>query len=111
MIKIRRLKFCSNYKGITIHQRNLQVLMTEVYKIVKGELLPIIRHISLLRTKNTVRYGSETTCYRTPRLWPNTPKKGWKVKMDGAPVLLHCPKTCCKLSFSGFLPLTVPYWN
>ena len=24
--------------------------------------------------------------------------------MDEAPVLLFCPKPCCKLSFSGFLP-------
>ena len=31
--------------------------------------------------------------------------------MDGAPVLLFCPKPCCKLPFSGFLPSTVPYWN
>ena len=31
--------------------------------------------------------------------------------MDGAPVLLFCPKPCCKLSFSGFLHSTVPYWN
>ena len=31
--------------------------------------------------------------------------------MDGVPVLLYCPKPCSKLSFSGFLPSAVSYWN
>ena len=30
--------------------------------------------------------------------------------MDDVPVLLYCPKPCCKLLFSD-LPSTVPYWN
>ena len=31
--------------------------------------------------------------------------------MDDVPVLFYCPKPCCKLSFSGFLPSTVLCWN
>ena len=31
--------------------------------------------------------------------------------MDFALVLLYCPKPCCELSFSGFSPSAVPYWN
>ena len=31
--------------------------------------------------------------------------------MAGASVLLFCPKPCCRLSFSGFLFLTIPNLN
>ena len=31
--------------------------------------------------------------------------------MNGAPVLLYCPKPCCKSPFNGFLPSAVPCWN
>ena len=62
----------------SIHQRNLQVLMTEIYKIVNG----IASSISLLRNqhnvrnfqelltekRNTVNYGLETVTYRAPSL-------------------------------------------
>ena len=60
---------------LTIHQRNLQVLMTEVYNIVNGVAPPImnslfefrsneynIRNFQVLSTdfKRTVNYGIET---------------------------------------------------
>ena len=63
---------------ITIHQRNLQVLMTEVYKIIKGiapsimnSLFPFrcntqhIRNLQEMFTENrkTVKYGTETVTY------------------------------------------------
>ena len=71
---------------ITIHQRNLQVLMTEVYTIVNGITSPImdslfqfryntsnIRNFQELYTGNrkTVRYGTEIVTYRAPFLWAN----------------------------------------
>ena len=34
-----------NNKDITVHQRNLQILMTEVYKIVKGEAPAITKNL------------------------------------------------------------------
>ena len=34
-----------NNKDITVHQRNLQILMTEAYKIVKGEALAIMKNV------------------------------------------------------------------
>ena len=73
-----------NNKDITIHQRNSQILMTEVYKIVKEEASAIMKDLFIFRenihdirnfqiianeNKNTVRYGLETVCYRTPYLW------------------------------------------
>ena len=35
--------------------------------------------------------------------------KLYHMQMYGTPVLLYCPKPCCKLSFDGFLPSTVPF--
>ena len=70
----------------TIHQKNLQVLMTEVYKIVNGIVPPImnllfnfranihnIRNFQEIFTENrkTVKYGIETVTYRAPFLWAN----------------------------------------
>ena len=70
----------------TIHQKNLQVLMTEVYKIVNDIAPPImnslfnfhanihnIRNLLEIFTENrkTVRYGIETVTYRAPFLWAN----------------------------------------
>ena len=71
---------------ISIHQMNLQVLMTEVYKIVNSIAPPImnslfqfryntnsIRNFQEIYTENrkTVTYGTETVTYRTPFLWAN----------------------------------------
>ena len=69
----------------SIHQRNLQVLMTEIYKIVNGIGPPIMnsrftfrlhqhnlrRNFQELSTekRNTVNYGLETVTYRAPVLW------------------------------------------
>ena len=77
-----------NDNDMTIHQRNLQVLMTEVYKIVNGYAPPIMQNLFLFRenvhnirnfqdianeNKHTVRYGLETVSYRTPLLWAKLP--------------------------------------
>ena len=34
-----------NINDITVHQKNLQILMTEVYKIIKGEAPAIMKNI------------------------------------------------------------------
>ena len=73
-----------NNKDITVHQRNLQNLMTEVYKIVKVEAPAIMKNSLIFRknshsirsfqtianeNKTTVGYELETISYRTPYLW------------------------------------------
>ena len=75
---------------ITIHQRNLEVLMTEVYKIVNSIAPPImnslfqfrcntnkIRNFQEIHTENrkTDRYGTETVKYRVSFLWANLQTK------------------------------------
>ena len=74
---------------ITTHQRNLQVLMVEVFKIINGFAPPIMEDFFLLHekthnvrnfqilsfeSKKTVRYSLETVKYRTSLLWANLPK-------------------------------------
>ena len=74
---------------IATHQRNLQVLMVEVFKIINGFAAPImedffsflenthnIRNFQIIsnETKKPVRYGLETVKYRTPLLWANLPE-------------------------------------
>ena len=70
----------SNHNEITIHQKNLQVLMTEIYKIInhiappKSSLFEIRENTHNTRfsqvlsneSRRTVNYGLETICYRTP---------------------------------------------
>ena len=71
-------------QDFSIHQRNLQVLMTEIYKIVNGIAPPIMNslfkfHLNqhnlrnsqelLTEKRNTVNYGLETITYRAPIIW------------------------------------------
>ena len=78
----------SNHNEITIQHRNLQVLMTEIYKIINHVAPPIRSSLFEIRentlntiyfqvlsneSRRTVNYGLETICYRTPFLWANLP--------------------------------------
>ena len=71
----------SNHNETTIHQRNLQVLMTEIYKIINhiapaimlfeiGENTHTTRYFQVLsnESRRTINYGLETICYRAPFL-------------------------------------------
>ena len=76
--------------NFSIHQRNLQVLMTEIYKIVNGIVPPRMNSLFTFRLKqhnlrnfqkpltekrNTVNYGLETITYRVPVLWSKLPSE------------------------------------
>ena len=78
----------SNHNEITIHQRNLQVLMTEIYKIINHIAPPIMpslfethenthnaRYFQALsnESRRTVNNGLETICYIATFLRPNLP--------------------------------------
>ena len=50
----------NKYKEITIHQKNLQVLMAETYKIINGISPPIMENFYILRENtNNVRNFKE----------------------------------------------------
>ena len=72
----------------SIHPRNLQVLMTEIYKIVDGITPPImnslftlisdnLRNFQELSTekRNNVNYGLETVTYRASIIWAKLPSE------------------------------------
>ena len=75
---------------MTIHQRNIQILMTEIFKTVNDLGPPIMNELLEARNnmynvrnfqefvtkkKNTVRYGTETLDYRAPQLWSLLPEE------------------------------------
>ena len=78
----------SNRNEITIHYRNLQVLMTQIYKIINHIAPPIMSSLFEIRenthntgyfqvlsneSRRTVNYGLETICCRAPFLSANLP--------------------------------------
>ena len=75
---------------ITTHQRNVQVLMVEVIKMINGFAPPIIKDLFLFREnthniqnfemisndlKKTVTHGLETVKYKALLLWANLLEK------------------------------------
>ena len=103
---------------VTIHQRNIQVLMLEVFKI-KYELAPPIMNSTLIRreniynlrnfqefeteTKRTVNYGVESFSYRSPQLWAMLPAELKEINLlDQFKreirkwTCLNCPCRLCK---------------
>ena len=80
----------SKDKSVPVHQRNLQILATEMYKILNG-LSPYIIH-DIYETKSnyyntsnapkfssrnikTIRYGLQTISYMAPKMWNLVPKE------------------------------------
>ena len=73
---------------VSIHNRNIQTLMIEIYKIVNNICPPIMKTLFNFRQNNhnirnfqeiennrvrTVQYGLETVLYRGPQLWSLLP--------------------------------------
>jgi len=106
-------------KSVSIHQRNLQVLATEIFKTKKG-LNPVImneifkfteplynlRETSSLERTNvkTVRYGTETLSWLGPKIWKLLPDEfkncesleSFKAKISNWETL-KCPCRLCKI--------------
>ena len=77
-------------KSVTVHQRNLQTLASEMYKILNGLSQDIMQDIFEIKsnyynTRNapafssrnikTVRYGLQTISYMAPKIWDLAPKE------------------------------------
>ena len=75
-----------NHSEIIIHLRNLQILMTAIYEIIKYTAPPIMsslfemrdnkhnaRHFQVFsnESRRIVKYGLEILCYKAPFLWQN----------------------------------------
>ena len=78
--------------AVTVHQRNLQVLPTEVYQVKMGlapqlvkEPFPLSTHAYKLRSTyefklenvKTVHYGTESLSFLGPKIWEISP---WETK-------------------------------
>ena len=77
-------------KETSVHQRNLQFLMTEIYKIKNNYAPPIMHHLFQFhgntfslrnfreiatRNKKTSNYELETASFRSPFLWAKLPSQ------------------------------------
>ena len=75
-------------RSVSIHHKNIQLLTTEVFKVMNNTCPPIMKKIFDFRENRysirkfqemrqqkvkTVRYGLETALYRAPQLWSLVP--------------------------------------
>ena len=78
------LELLQSNRSVSIHQKNIQTLTMEVFKVVNNVFPPIIKTFLDFRKNRynikkfqemrqqkvrTVRYGLETASYCTPQLW------------------------------------------
>ena len=88
MIRHQTLPSPCRKNAIAVHQRNLQVLATEVYEVKIGldpqvvkELFPLSTHAYNLRSTyefklenvKTVHYGTESLSFLGPKVWELVP--------------------------------------
>ena len=73
---------------VTVHERNIQILDVELFKIVNGDAPDILKEVfplkdskryplrSIFKTRNvrTVNYGTETLSFIGPKIWEIVPK-------------------------------------
>ena len=103
-----------------IHQKNLQALITEIYKIVNGVSSPImnslfefrsnkydIRNFQVLSSnfRRPVNYGIETITYRAPSLWV---KLSSKYKLAASPEEFKVKMKKWKCDMSQLIMLKIP---
>ena len=107
-------------KETSVHLRNLQFLMTEIYKIKNNYAPPIMHHLFQFRentvnlknsreiaahNKKTSNYGLETVSYGAPFLWAKLPSahknstslSKFKTKINNWKGDEICPCRLCKV--------------
>ena len=104
----------------SIHQRNLQKLMIELYKIIHQVAPPIINPLFVFRenahnmlnyqilsnnVRKTVRYGLETILYRSPFLWASLPQE-YKLQRSLRPLKEKLDSGMVKFVYVGFVRFT-----
>ena len=101
--------------SFTIHERNIQTLAVELYKVVNRTSPKLMSHVFPLKnsdkycsenpfmTRNvrTVRYGTETLAHLGPKIWaiiPNDIKEANSLKIFKSRIKLWNPSKCpCRL--------------
>ena len=117
---------------VTIHHKNIQTLLTEVYKNLNGLSPPIM--LDLFKTRHniynlrnhreicndirkTVRYGTETVTYKSAQLWELLPceikrcstLENFKERIKSW-IPDKCPCRLCKTFITnlGFIDIQIP---
>ena len=100
-----------NFESVTIHQRNLQYLLIEIYKVKKGISPTIIIEIFELRSgvhlpsrnSRTVFFGTESIMNLGAKLWnmvPENTKSSESLNVFKSKIKYwtpnHCPCRICK---------------
>ena len=97
--------------SVSIHDRNIQALTIELYKIVNGISLEIMKYVFQLKGKymycsgfpfktrniRTTKYGKETLSHLGPKIWDQIPEdiKGEKsLKSFKDKIKLWIPNKC-----------------
>ena len=109
-------------KSVTIHERNIQVVAIELYKVINGIAPDISKEIFQLKssslynscfpfkTRNvhTTLYGTETLMYLAPKIWsilPNHLKEIKTLKLFKRRIKewrpANCPCKLCKIYIKG----------
>ena len=101
--------------SFTIHERNIQTLAIELYKVINkispqlmSEVFPLktsVKYFSdnpfMTRNVRTVRYGTETLAHLAPKIWviiPKDIKESRSLKLFKRRIKLWKPVECpCKL--------------
>ena len=104
-----------NYNSFTIHERNIQILGIELYKILNGlspEIMKMVFPIKdskkysssnmfITRNVHTVKYGTETISHLSPKIWaiiPSEIKKETTLKGFSRKIKQWQPQKCpCRL--------------
>ena len=100
---------------VTVHKRNIQILATELFKIVNGDAPDILKEVfplkdskryplrSIFKTRNvrSVNYGTETLSFIGPKIWeivPKTIKQSKTIYEFNKQIKLWKPAKCpCRL--------------
>ena len=102
--------------SVTIHHKNLQLLVTEIYKVIHGiapkimnEIIQVkeskinLRSDTVFKEKNisTTYYGQQSISYLAPRIWkylPNNIKESPTIKSFKQKIRNWIPECCpCRL--------------
>ena len=112
----------SKDKSVTIHERNIQIVAIELYKVINGTTADINKEIFQLKPSNlynssfpfktrnvhTTLYGTETLMHLAPKIWSILPNHLKEIKTlnlfkqrikNWKPV--NCPCKLCKTYIKG----------
>ena len=103
------MKLLGKYNSVSIHQQNLQILVTGIYKVNKDLLLPLMRDIFNLRSEQIYNLRKSSQFFTPP---VNSVYHGTKsVSFLGSKVFDLIPKVLKSISNLAALNKTIKKWS